>query len=167
MSPSCSRQRASLDQSYDLGHFGRFGRYILGGLLALDSPLGIGPMQFHTRFIEDPHNTYLNAFMAGGWLSGCVYIVMTLTSLVMGFRFVFVATPWRAIYLAVYAAFVGVAAESAIIDSDHWRHYFLLLGVLWGLMAVSRPYAGFMRRAAPRASPPAYPSGLAPARRAA
>jgi hypothetical protein len=23
---------------------------------------------------------------------------------------------------------------------DHWRHYFLLLGVLWGLMAVSRPY---------------------------
>jgi hypothetical protein len=30
--------------------------------------------------------------------------------------------------------------ESAIIDIDHWRHYFLILGVLWGLMAASRPY---------------------------
>lgn len=136
------KARASLGQSYDLGHFGRFGRYALGALLALDQPFGIGPMQFHTRFIEDPHNTYLNAFMSGGWLSGCVYMVLTLTTLAMGLRFVFVATPWRAIYLAVYAAFLGVAVESAIIDTDHWRHYFLLLGVLWGLMSVSRPYAG-------------------------
>ena len=38
------------------------------------------------------------------------------------------------------SAFVGTAAESVLIDSDHWRHYFLLLGVIWGLMAVSRPY---------------------------
>src|SRR6185295_17664596 len=113
------KARASLDQSYDLGHFGR---YILGAQLALDAPFGIGPMQFHTRFIEDPHNTYLNAFMAGGWLSGCVYFVLTVTTLIMGLRFAFVATPWRAIYLATYAAFVGVAFESAIIDSDHWRH---------------------------------------------
>ena len=37
---------------------------------------------------------------------------------------------------------VGAAAESVIIDSDHWRHYFLLLGVLWGLMAASVAYRG-------------------------
>jgi hypothetical protein len=30
--------------------------------------------------------------------------------------------------------------ESAIIDSDHWRHYFLVLGVLWGLIGASRSY---------------------------
>jgi hypothetical protein len=161
------KARASLDQSYDLGHFGRFGRYILGAQLALDEPFGIGPMQFHTRFIEDPHNTYLNAFMAGGWLSGCVYVVLTVTTLIMGLRFAFVATPWRAIYLATYAAFVGVALESAIIDSDHWRHYFLLLGVLWGLMVVSRPYAGLTTRRAPPGYPVGHSAGLAPARRAA
>jgi hypothetical protein len=34
---------------------------------------------------------------------------------------------------------LGVAGESAIIDIDHWRHYFLILGALWGLMVVSRP----------------------------
>ena len=25
--------------------------------------------------------------------------------------------------------------EGAVIDTDHWRHYYLVLGVLWGLMA--------------------------------
>ncbi len=133
-------QRAALDQSYDLGHLGRFGRYILGAELGLTRPFGIGPLQFHNFFPEDPHNTYLNTFMSGGWLSGCVYLAIVLTSLVLGARFVFVETPWQRIYLAVYSAFVGVTAESAIIDSDHWRHYFLLLGVLWGLMIASRPY---------------------------
>lgn len=133
-------QRAALDQSYDLGHLGRFGRYTLGAVLALENPFGIGPLQFSTIFPEDPHNTYLNTFMSGGWLSGCVYLAIVITSLVMGTRFVFVETPWQKTYLAVYSAFVGVTVESAIIDSDHWRHYFLLLGLLWGLMIASRPY---------------------------
>jgi hypothetical protein len=134
------KQRASLDQSYDVGHLGRFGRHILGAELALDRPFGIGPLQFHKIFPEDPHNTYLNAFLSGGWLSGLVYLTMMLTTLILGLRYVFVATPWRSTYLAVYCAFVGTAIESAVIDSDHWRHYFLLLGVIWGLMIASRPY---------------------------
>src|SRR5256714_731560 len=136
------KERASLEQSYDVGHLGRFGRHILGAQMALDQPFGIGPLQFHNIFPEDPHNTYLNSFLSGGWLSGVVYLTMTLTTLTLGFRYVFIATPWRPAYLAVYCAFVGTAAESVLIDSDHWRHYFLLLGVIWGLMAVSRSYAG-------------------------
>src|SRR5262245_62104699 len=36
------KARATLDQNYDLGHVGRFGRYILGFDLMLDRPLGIG-----------------------------------------------------------------------------------------------------------------------------
>ena len=35
---------------------------------------------------------------------------------------------------------IALHVESAIIDIDHWRHYFLILGALWGLMAASRPY---------------------------
>ena len=71
----------------------------------------------------------------------------------------FVETPWRTTYIAVYCAFVGAAAESVLIDSDHWRHYFLLLGVIWGLMAASRPYT--RRRLAPR-NDPAPTGALAP-----
>ncbi len=72
------KERASLEQSYDVGHLGRFGRHILGAELALDRPFGIGPLQFHKLFPEDPHNTYLNAFMSGGWLSGVVYLALVL-----------------------------------------------------------------------------------------
>jgi hypothetical protein len=47
-----------------------------------------------------------------------------------------------------------VAAESVLIDSDHWRHYFLVLGVLWGLMAASRAHAASgLARSRPRAAP--------------
>jgi len=129
------RERASLQQSYDSGPTGRFGRYQEGFLLALGKPMGIGPLQFARFFPEDPHNSYLNAFVSGGWLSGISYAVLVLMTLALGFRALFIRTPWQPVYLAVYVAFFGVAAESIIIDSDHWRHYFLLLGVLWGLMA--------------------------------
>ena len=63
---------------------------------------------------------------------------MVATTVLLGFRSCFPGTPWQATYIAVYCAFIGTVVESVIIDSDHWRHYFLLLGVLWGLMAASR-----------------------------
>jgi hypothetical protein len=133
-------ERASLEQSYDVGPLGRFGRQALGALMVLDHPLGIGPLQFTQFFSEDPHNAYLDSFLAGGWLSGVCYAAATVVTLIVGLQFVFVATPWRQTYTAVYAAFFGVFVESAIIDSNHWRHYFLLLGLAWGLMTASRSY---------------------------
>ena len=71
--------------------------------------------------------------MSGGWLSGTVYPTLIALTLLYGLRQAFVPTPWRATYLAYYAAFAGLALESFVIDSDHWRHYFLCIGVLWGL----------------------------------
>ena len=139
--------RATLDQAYDVGHFGRFGRYVLGAELGLERPLGIGPLQFYKSFGEDPHNSYLNAFMSGGWLAGFAYLTLTAVTLASATRFLRADTPWRTTYQVIYAAYVGVAVESAIIDIDHWRHYFLILGVLWGLMAASRPYLASARYA--------------------
>jgi hypothetical protein len=127
-------ERASLSQSYDSGRFGRFGRHILGAELALDHPFGIGPLQFSKIFPEDPHNSFLDAFMAGGWLSGAAYIALILVTLAIGLRGVFAGMPWRAHYLALYASFVALSAESYIIDVQHWRHYFLIMGLLWGLV---------------------------------
>ncbi len=31
-----------------------------------------------------------------------------------------------------HSGYIGAAIESLVIDSDHWRHYFLLMGILWG-----------------------------------
>ena len=133
-------ERAAFEQSYDVGRFGRFGRYLLGTDIALEHPLGIGPLQFYLLFVEDPHNTFLNTFLSGGWLAGFGYLTLSILTIAMSTRFLFARTPWQPLYQAFYAAYVGVIGESVIIDIDHWRHYFLILGVLWGLIAASVQY---------------------------
>lgn len=142
------KERASFDQSYDGGRFGRFGRYALGAEMALDLPFGIGPLQF-TRFMpEDTHNSYLNAFMSGGWLAGVTYPALIFTTVFFGFRYLAVPTPWQRAYIAVFAAFIGTVAESFIIDTDHWRHFFLLLGTMWAMFAATQSH---LRRRKPSA----------------
>jgi hypothetical protein len=132
------KERASLVQNYDAGHLGRFGRHLLGALLALDHPLGIGPLQFSKYFPEDPHNSFLDSFMAGGWLGGFAFIALVLVTVAIGLRHVFVRTPWQPTYCAVYAAFLGEVGESYIIDVQHWRHYYLIMGMVWGLLVAGR-----------------------------
>jgi O-antigen ligase len=139
-------ERANLVQSYDAGHTGRFGRHILGFLMIFDHPIGIGPLQFSKFFPEDPHNSFLDAFMAGGWLGGFAYAALVLVTLAAGLREVFAAAPWQRTYIAVYATYLGVVGESYIIDTNHWRHYFLVLGLIWGLMVVRRAHSARVLR---------------------
>jgi len=151
------KQRASFDQSYDEGRFGRFGRHILGAEMALDLPFGIGPLQFHKYFPEDTHNSYLNAFMSGGWIAGICYPALVFITVIMGFRHLFVRVPWQRAYLAIFAAFLGTVGESFIIDTDHWRHFWMMLGAMWGMFAAAQRWI-----ATPPTSPApasvAYPS---------
>ena len=134
------RQRASFDQSYDEGRFGRFGRHILGAEMALDLPFGIGPLQFHRYFPEDTHNSYLNAFMSGGWTAGVCYPALLFVTVMLGFRYIFKAVPWQRAYIAIFSAFLGTVAEGFIIDTDHWRHFWMMLGAMWGMFAAAQRY---------------------------
>jgi hypothetical protein len=147
------KERASLNQSYDLGAQGRFARYFLGGVLMLDKPLGIGPLQFSKYFPEDTHDSFLNAFTSGGWLGGACYPALVALTLIYGFRTTLIRTPWQQTTITVFAGYFGVTTESFIIDIDHWRHTFLLTGLLWGLIAVSRSHAAQAREFAPNAAP--------------
>src|SRR5471032_3248065 len=141
------KQRASFDQSYDEGRFGRFGRHILGADMALDLPFGIGPLQFHNYFPEDTHNSYLNAFMSGGWIAGVCYPALVFVTVLMGFRHAFVRVPWQRAYLAIFAAFLGTVGESFVIDTDHWRHFWMMLGAMWGMFAAAQRYRATSDRA--------------------
>jgi hypothetical protein len=134
------KQRASFDQSYDEGRFGRFGRHILGAQMALDLPFGIGPLQFHNYFPEDTHNSYLNAFMSGGWISGICYPALVFSTVIIGFRHVLVRVPWQRAYIAIFSAFLGTVGESFIIDTDHWRHFWMMLGAMWGMFVAAQRY---------------------------
>jgi hypothetical protein len=129
--------RASLDQSYDQGETGRFGNQKRALPLLLDRPNGLGPFVFGEIFTEDPHNVYLNAFAAYGWLGGWSYAALIACTLFVGWKLVFTAAPWRQDAIAVWSAMFFLILQGFQIDTDHWRHWYLLLGITWGLMAAT------------------------------
>jgi O-antigen ligase len=143
-------ERASLAMSYDVGTEGRFGGQEKAIALIVEHPLGIGAQEFATRHHpEEVHNVYLNMLLNAGWLGGGVYWILVGLTLVLGFRHAMKATAARPLFIVAYAAFVGVALEGLIVDTDHWRHFYLLMAVLWGLMsagAVPQPAAISPRR---------------------
>ncbi|TDQ66152.1 O-antigen ligase-like membrane protein [Maritalea mobilis] len=129
-------QRFALVQSYDGGETGRFGRQAWGYALALQTPLGTGPSQFSSmRITEEPHNTYLKVFLDYGWFGGMAFVWMILMTLNRGIRCMAIPSPNRLLLIPALASFVPMSIEAAIIDVDHWRHYFLIMGIIWGITA--------------------------------
>ncbi len=128
-------ERATLDQSYDYGPEGRFGGQQKALNLIVENPLGIGALQFGRLYhSEEVHNIYLGMFLNAGWIGGFGYALMVLTSILLGFRHALRSTATQAIFIVVLAAFTATAVEGWIVDTDHWRHFYVLLGLLWGLM---------------------------------
>ncbi len=126
-------ERAHLLQSYDVGPGGRFTDQRLALGVILEHPNGMGPFEFYRIFGEQQHNVYMQGFLVYGWLGGAAFLTLVVTTLLLGLRVVAVPSPWQYYLIAAYATFVGEAAEGLVIDSDHWRHLFLLLGLIWGL----------------------------------
>jgi hypothetical protein len=127
-------ERAKLFQSYDAGtDRGRFYLQSLAIDAILQHPFGMGPLEFSREYGLQQHNVYLQAFLVYGWLGGLSYIILILLTLGIGFRTALAATPWQPFLIVALATFVGLAVEGAVIDTDHWRHFFLLLGCIWGL----------------------------------
>ncbi len=73
--------------------------------------------------------------------------------MLIGLRTVFVRTPWQPYLITATAAFIGEMAEGFVIDTDHWRHFFLLLGMIWGLAAAT---SKFLRQQPRMFGGPAY-----------
>jgi hypothetical protein len=123
-------------QNYDEGETGRFGRQGYAFELALDNPLGIGPMEFRNlRIREEPHNSYINAMHVYGWGGGLAFILLIGTTLWRGASFVLRPSPNRLLLIPLISVFVPLSIEAAIIDLDHWRHFFLVAGLIWGVTA--------------------------------
>ncbi|MBI3703492.1 MAG: O-antigen ligase family protein [Rhizobiales bacterium] len=131
-------ERAQLTQSYDVGDGGRFELQKIALGMILDRPFGLGPFEFSRIYGgTQQHNVYLQAFLVYGWAGGISYIMLIVSTLFVGFRNALMRTPWQLYLIAAYATFVGIVGESFIIDSDHWRHFFLILGMIWGLSAAN------------------------------
>lgn len=129
--------RFSLNQEYDVGETGRFARQFksLRDLVVL--PNGYGPLQFGLRWGEDPHNVFLNAFFSYGWLGGVSYILLIASTIMGMWRSIFSATPWQHHAIAVNCVMLTTILQGVQIDTDHWRHFYALLGLSWGIYAAT------------------------------
>lgn len=145
--------RAGLNQSYDSGGSGRFDGQSMAIRWILDGPLGYGKQDFGKFWGEEPHNVYLYMFLQTGWLGGSLYLAMVLGSIIAIFRIVFATSPWRHYAIVLAATFTPLALEGMIVDTDHWRHFWMLLGMIWGLTAWQRDWNVSMLRQQPVTSP--------------
>ncbi len=132
--------RFTLVKNYDAGETGRFGNQLNSIPMLLERPLGFGPFQFTYIFNLDPHNVYINAFSSYGWLGGISYIVMIISTIIIGFKSVITRTPWQNAAIVVFCPLVSTIFQGIQIDTDHWRHFYWLLGLTWGLYAASLSY---------------------------
>ncbi|MDM9619820.1 O-antigen ligase family protein [Rhizobium sp. S96] len=128
--------RAQLVQDYDGEHLGRFERHRIGFTMMMERPLGIGPMVFGTIFPEDEHNIWLKSLTTYGWLGFISYVGMLCCTLCLGFKNLLKDRPWQPYLMIGWIAVLGHAAIGNVIDIDHWRHVYLLFGVVWGCVAL-------------------------------
>jgi FtsH-binding integral membrane protein len=82
-------------------------------------------------------------FLNGGWLGGFVFAFLVLVTCLIGFAHALRSLPSRPLFLVAYAAFLGVALEGFVIDIDHWRHFYLLFALVWGLITAPVPRRSF------------------------
>ncbi len=156
-------QRAQLVEAYDAGQLGRFSRHILGFFLVQQHPLGIGPLVFATLFGEDEHNMWLKSFTTYGWLGGFSYIVLVIWTTVAAGRLLLKPRPWRGYLHCIFAVYLGQVMIHNVIDNDHWRHLFMLYGLLWGIIAAEKLYVRDARREA-RSAPATVTAAAIPRR---
>jgi len=132
------QQRARLVQEYDGARLGRFARHVLGFEMVLERPFGIGPQQFSTFFPEDEHNVYLKAFTTHGWVGGIAYLTLAVWTLAAMVPHLFQNRAWTPFLQCVFAVFAAHMILGAVIDTDRWRHMWMLYGLAWGLIAAAR-----------------------------
>ncbi len=138
-------ERASVAQSYDVGPEGRFGGQEKATGLILEYPLGIGAGSFALdHHHEEPHNVYLSMPLNAGWAGAGLYLATIALTLLLGLKQAFKRTPWQPLVLIAFSAFLANVAEGLIIDTDHWRHFYLLMGIIWGAASVPSPFASLL-----------------------
>jgi hypothetical protein len=133
--------RAKLVQEYDGARLGRFERHKIGFLMALERPLGMGPMAFGKIYGEDEHNIWLKSLTTYGWLGAVTYQIMIWSTICLGFRYLLRERAWQPYLMIAWVMIVGHALIGNVIDTDHWRHFYLLLGVLWGCFALEHRHS--------------------------
>jgi O-antigen ligase len=122
-------------QTYDNQRFGAQS----GGIeIAESHPIGIGPGQFELTAPISAHSTYVRALAEQGILGFMALIAILYGTLLLAIRNA--ARGWDTYGIgsaALLAAWCGILANSVFVDTLHWRHLWLVAGLIWAGQASS------------------------------
>lgn len=108
-------------RAYDLQ--GRFPMYLRALTTGLGHPFGVGPAYFERTFAFSVHNVYLRVFAENGWVSLVSYLAM-LSQMAW--------IVWRKrrdpLGLTLGVGLAVLFLSGLVIDTLHWRFFWVLLG---------------------------------------
>lgn len=134
-------------QWYDI--YGRAIAWKAGIDLFKSYPLGIGPGQFehysldYQKSIGDPmliltpsaHNLYLRVLAENGIVGFIVMLASIIALMFVGINFRKMI--YNADILWLFSCLLGILVQSFVIDTLHWRHFWILFGFLLSLLNLS------------------------------
>lgn len=107
--------------------------------VAQEHPIGLGPGQFDVYSPTAVHSLYLRALVEQGILGMAALVAFLVATLVLALRNAVEGRDTMGIgSAALLGAWIGLLANSLVIDSMHWRHLWVLTALIW---------AGYMHRA--------------------
>jgi O-antigen ligase len=121
-------ERAHL-QSYDTQRFGAQ----RGGIeLAEAHALGVGPGQFELLEPISAHSTFVRALAEEGVAGLAVLAALLLATLGVAVQNVMRGRGTAGLSsIALLAVWCGLLANSFFVDTLHWRHLWILAGLIW------------------------------------
>jgi O-antigen ligase len=117
----------------------RFGAQSGGIQLGEHNPIGIGPGQFELVEPISAHSTYVRSLAEEGVLGFCVLVGILFGTLILALRNAVMGWDTHGIgSTALLAAWAGILANSAFVDTLHWRHLWLVAGLIWAAKQAQR-----------------------------
>jgi O-antigen ligase len=111
---------------------GRFAGQAAGIESAERYPLGLGPGQFEAYASISAHSTYVRAFAEQGLAGLIVFVAFALSTLAAAIAN---AVAGRETYgigsAALLAALCGMLVNGMVIDTLHWRHFWIVIALIW------------------------------------
>jgi O-antigen ligase len=114
----------------------RFGAQSGGIAIGERHPIGVGPGQFELVEPISAHSTYVRALAEEGVLGFVVLVALFYGTLLMALRNAVRGWDTQGIgSTALLAAWCGILANSVFVDTLHWRHLWLVAGLIWAASA--------------------------------
>lgn len=122
------QSRAKL-QNYDSD---RFSAQHAGYELGWEYPVGVGPGQFQFHHNIEAHSTFVRTLAEQGFGGVIAWIAIALSTLVLAARNALRGVDTYGIGAsALLGAWCGLLLNSAVVDTLHWRHLWLVAALIW------------------------------------